>query len=189
MLDKQAIAQFLSKNIFALFSQKNITFFIALFSFIMSLWNFFKDLWNNRSKLRLIYKSCAYGEVGSRYIMYFEMAFENCSKLPISISRMILKVDKDLFEFKWTPERILKKEYKRNHTTIDEKTFFSEQFPHTIDCLGIWGGFYVIVSNSLIDISKIKNNKTQLLLYTNRGKKKFKLSVTDDTFNVNKNQL
>ena len=162
-------------------TKDNITFLIAVIGFALSLWNFFKDLWNHRSKIRLRYKSCAIGKTARRNIMYFELSFENFSRLPISISRIFFKNNNNIFEFEWIPEKITTTTYKTGNTVTDQKSYFSEKIPHSIDGLGLWGGFFFLSTPFEFKKSDLLDNKSKIILYTNRGKKELNLPITAES--------
>ena len=166
------------KTIYSFFTKENISFSIAVIGFILSLYNFFKSIWRNRSKIRFRCKSCHIGKTEQRNLVYFQFAFENCSQLPISISRIFLHINEDQCEFNWVPEFILKRERLRGDNVIEKKEYYSEQIPHTIDGLGIWGGFFCASLPYEINHSRFLQSRKKIVLYTNRGKKRLKLPIT-----------
>lgn len=168
-------------------TKENITFAIAVLSFTLSLWNFSKDIWNNRSKISLQCKSCTTGKIGSRNIIYFQFSIENKSRLSISISRMFFVVNDIQYEFNWIPELIFKGTHTTAQKVTDEEHIYSEKIPHTIDGLGVWGGFFSIITPCILSNQELLNSNTYILFFTNRGVKKTPLTLHDELINPNKN--
>lgn len=164
-------------------TRDNITLLISVFGFALSIWNFSKEIWNNRSKLKLNCKSCNTGINNNETIIYFQLSIENCSRLPISISRMFFEYDNQSFEFRWIPETILTKTRKRNSTITDNQIYYSQQLPHTIDSLGVWGGFFCVhLHHHLAEGLFIKSVK-HIRLHTNRGIKRLNVDITPKIIN------
>lgn len=173
-------------KIIGFFNKNNITFLISIISFILSLWNFFKSLWANRSKLNMVCKSCTTARTSKRNLAYFEFSFENCSRLPISISRIFLCTNQTTIEFSWIPEKILTTEYCVNREVYEKRSYFSEKIPHTIEGLGVWGGYFYLESVNHMDTDTFINGCNYIILHTNRGIKRFRLIIDPNAINAKK---
>ena len=165
-------------------TKSNITFAIAVFGFVLSLWNFAKDLWNNRSKLSINCKLCNTGPINSRELIYFQLSIENHSRLPISISRMFFEYDEQSYEFGWVPEIILEKTSRVGGVIENKRTYLSEQLPHTIEGLGVWGGFFYINYTSPVKEGHFLRSPKHIKFHTNRGIKLLNLDIPEEIFNI-----
>ena len=165
------------------FNISTITTIIATLSFILSLWNFLKDLWESRSKLNFIYKSCMICEKKAPHKMYFEFCFENNSTLPITISRMFLKINDEKAEFPWVPTIVYTEDTKENSQITAEYQQTSERFPHTIDALGVWAGFFAIITDGIYKKKDLLCSNISLIVHTNRGIKKYVIVPHDSNVN------
>ena len=157
------------------FSKENITFLIAVIGFFLSVLNFIKNIMENRFKLKLEFKSAGIQNKFPNNPIYFEMLMENCSRLPVSIARIFLKIGSEQFEFDWKEHEIYCDKVIQNQKIVTTKTHYSSTLPHTIEGLGIWGRFFYVKTNETFHFDSFLKNNNTLILYTNRGKKKLKL--------------
>lgn len=97
-----------------------------------------------------------------------------------------MKYNDKTLEFNWIPERILETKHSVGNIVTDKKTYYSEQLPHTIDGLGIWGGFFFLSSPSEINRIEFMKSHKYIELHTNRGIKSFDLLIDPETINSSK---
>ena len=164
-----------------LLTKDNITLLIAVFGFGLSLFNFFKDLWDNRSKLKMVYRSCQVpnNEVDA---VRFELSFENGSRLPIAVSRIFFVRDNKKFEFQWLPEPVyFQNTENKDHETTGISFQYSPSIPHTIEGLGAWGGTFYVPLSEHLNYKTLLNSDAEIIAHTNRGIKTFYLTISEDT--------
>lgn len=158
-----------------LITKENITFMIAVVGCLLSIWNFFETRYHNHVHLELVYKAHFYG----MDVFLLQMAFENHSRLPICVSRIFIEISSYSFEFNWIPETVLEITQTTGKTITDEIKIRSLTPPIKIEALGIVGGILVANFSENI-ISEILNTSScNLLLYTNRGIKRFPLVLSN----------
>ena len=157
-----------------LITRDNITLLIAVVGLLLSLWNFFKDLWENRSKVRLVFKSCSITKLHG-FDLLFGFSFENLSRLPIAVSRIFLKSNDELFEFEWLPHWIFKQGIEGNNNVI-----YSEKIPNSIEGLGLWGGYFFLSLPKNFNKSDLIGAYNKIIIHTNRGIKRFPIEITEE---------
>ena len=75
-------------------TRDTITLAIAFAGFLLSLWNFFRDLKANRKNIS-VYIPCTVALIDS---VFLKMVFVNNSRQPISITRLQLCFDKNVYD-------------------------------------------------------------------------------------------
>lgn len=167
-----------------LFNRDNVTLFIAIIGLVLSVWNFVKDLVYNHFKVKMFCKSLSAGKNGNEHIAYLQMFFENCSRVPVSISRIFLVVDKEKFEFEWRPHLVFEERHLRNKQVATEKYYYSEKLPRTIDGLGAWGGYFFLYFPQDFNFSKLLNTPKCIVIHTNRGIKHYSLNIPENALRI-----
>lgn len=151
-----------------------ITFIIAVISFILSVYNFLYSLFINRSNLKIIYKSHIFCDNIPECPIIFNLILENKSRLDISISRLFLKVNDCIYEFDSEPNWIGEKTQRTGNKITDKITLHSLEIPQTIPGLGAVGGsFWVNTSNNF---KFNKSDQVTIITHTNRGKFKYTIN-------------
>lgn len=161
-----------------------ITLFIAIIGCLLSLYNFIKDIAMNRSRLSISFKKATLLKPYNGNPIVFRMMIENCSRLPISISRMFLSCEDAFIEFEWVPENIFHAETLQSGKIINSNTYSSVSFPINIPGLGAAGGFFNLYTYDTNIHTKFYNRHLELILHTNRGKKRFALQIDDSNFTI-----
>lgn len=154
-------------------TKENITFFIALISFLLSLFNFISILIANRKHIKLTYKIHHECPTFNEHPIFFELIIENLSKLDISVSRMFLIVGEVSYEFSSLPEFVYETTQRTGSTITDRKTYYSNSLPQTIKGLGVLGGFFWVNTCNAFNYNNLYTSDVSLCLYTNRGKSTF----------------
>ena len=157
--------------------KEQITFIIAVLSFVLSVYNFLHSLFINRSNLKLIYKSHSYCNFAPEYTIIFNLVFENKSRLDISISRLFLKVNESIYEFDSEPNWVGEKTRSTGNKITDKITLHSLEIPQTISGLGAIGGYFWVDTYKKIKFNKY--NQVTIIAYTNRGKFKYPINFGD----------
>lgn len=144
-------------------TMQNITFAIAVAGFLMSLASWIHTFITQRKKLRFWASSYKYSK--DSLLLYLKI--ENKSRLPITITRIIL------FSGKHTTECVSTSEWVRSSTQKDgseisaQKNYYSMQMPISIPSLGGAGG-YVLFRDDQYTFPVLSTPLT-LEFHTNRG--------------------
>lgn len=161
-------------QILNLFTKENITFIIAILGFGLSVYNFTKDIIQNRFKIDLKLKAYVPVEYYSETQFMFKMCIENKSKLPVSISRIILHINSESFDFDSVPHPAYSNIQRTGKKITNEIHIQTISVPQTIPGLGILGDFFYVITNPNI-LPELPNNAV-IEIITNRGNKKFLIS-------------
>ena len=86
-------------NLFDFVSNDYISTYIAVASFVISIANSIYLICINSFKISLIAKSYALCDNLEGHPIYFELAIENNSRIPLAVSRMYLNVNERKYEF------------------------------------------------------------------------------------------
>lgn len=152
-----------------------ISLIISIISIILSLYNFVVNLIakHRRIKIRIerfYTKKCSNDIAVKAYI-----SFENLSQLPISITRLQIKIADDLYDCDFFPDYVGKVSFDSGEET---KFFHTVRTPINIPTLGAvkeWFAF-TVPAGSILDDDKV----LEFNVCTNRGKsflKKFPINT------------
>lgn len=156
---------------------------ISIISFFLSLWNFFTPLYNNRSKLTVSLEKVTNLSHLCDKPFIFRMTLENRSRLSISVSRMFLSCNNKTFEFEWLPRSVAS----TVETAGDDKHVThhcSVELPYTIQGLGAAGKYFWVYTCNSFNCHDLVDYPVFLTCYTNRGIKKIKLNISENTFKI-----
>lgn len=164
-------------------TRDNITLLIATAGFSLSLYNSIRSWFEGLNRINLIYKEHT-AITREKSFATFYLIFENKSKLPLSVSRLVLTINNNSFEFSFLPEQIWEFKTTIGGETIDRRTILSEQLPFEISGLGCKGGYFRAVINK--EAATVLKEPTQILfsVYTNRGIKKFLVPVNKSGYSI-----
>ena len=165
-------------NLFDIVSNDYIRTYIALAGFIISAVNSIYLISTNSFNINLVQKSYAFCEHVQNHPIYFEFAIENKSRLPVSISRMYLIVDKKKYEFQWEKERIGRHEFKAGNEVTEAYSTYSITMPQVIQGCGVVGGFFYVETEESLREKDFLNSEIIIEIHTNKGKKKFKTDLS-----------
>ena len=158
-------------------SKNQITFIIAVLSFILSVYNFLHSLFTNRANLKIIYKLHTVCNNLLDYPIIFNLVIENKSRLDISISRLFLKVNDCMYEFDSEPNWIGEKTRRTGNNITDKITLHSLVIPQTISGLGAIGGYFYVGTYKNFKFNK--SDQVTIIAHTNRGKFKYPINFGD----------
>ena len=136
---------------------------ISIASLLISLSTYIYNALSKRKKISLSILEYSHACNESQFFL----AIENCSHLPVSISRIFINVDNTLYECKRIPTTVRTIERSnRGSVTIEEiKTL---PFPIALNSLGGLNGYVVFPKSP--KISENQDTLVNFQLYTNRGK-------------------
>lgn len=166
------------KSIVSLLTKENITFALSLFSAVCVVLGWLHSYLITRKKFNLYV--VAYTALFNS--AWFYIAFENKSRLPVSINTISILIDGTYYPCRYIPQVVREKEhYTGNKTEITERQY-SIPFPVNLPSLGATSGFVLFVFPTGIALPPSKNVNFQVS--SNRGKAiemKLPLDQTLDT--------
>jgi hypothetical protein len=165
-------------ELFEIVTNDYVCTYIALAGFIISIVNSIYLVSVNSFKAALVQKSYAFCDNRNGHPAYFELAIENKSRIPMSVSRMFLIINNQKYEFQWETERIGHFAFKTNGKVTEEYSTYSLTLPQNISGMGAIGGFFFVPTDDLISRSDFINSQLWIEIHTNRGKKKFKIDLS-----------
>lgn len=150
--------------------KETITFIIAVAGFLLSLFNLGYTLWKDWFHIEVILKG--YGIRPDLRSVIVKMSIENHSRQPVSISRILLKINGSIYEFESVPSPVYDWVKKQGKEVVDKISVRTITIPQKIEGLGVLGDyFYVEIERS--EDQQFYDSDAQLEIYTNRGKKSF----------------
>ncbi len=152
-------------------TKEQITFIIAVISFMLSVYNFLYSLFINRSNLKITYKSHTFCSHLPESPIIFNLVLLNKSRLDISISRLFLKVNDCTYEFDSEPNWVGEKTQRTGNKITDKITLHSLEIPQTISGLGAVGGYFWVNTSNNFKFNK--SDQITIIAHTNRGKFKY----------------
>lgn len=156
----------------------NIRTMTSVLAFILSLSNTIYLVFTQRFKIKVRFKEYVFINKIKDKPLILGMVIENPSRLPVSVSRMFLHVNKQKFEFSWFPQIIFESNLKQKENIIDKSNIYSLCFPQNINSLGSCCGYFALCSDNKFDINDIKQAKCKIEIHSNRGKRKFKIDFS-----------
>lgn len=142
---------------------------IGIIGFILSLINFVYVLENNRKKLNIRFGDMNVSDYyEGKDVLKVHFSFENESQLPISITRIQLVIEKELYDCLRLPVIIEEVTRKRGTEIYDRDLIKSIPVPINLDSLSAESGFLAFS----ISQGKLSKNEKVLTfrICTNRGK-------------------
>lgn len=172
-VQSEPIINFYSTNTWALI--------ISIFALTISIWQWVRTLWNERFAIKV--KSTGYqlltSESNSAYRSYIVgFIVDNLSSLPVSISYISFKSDKN----EWVQFRLTKRFMKEHYIPpgLDKPyRFFTTDFPINIDAH----------SSALIYVIHESLDKTEILLHNNKANFRFRTSRGSKVFYLDCNKM
>ncbi len=156
-MDKQTIIEFANE----LFTQSNVTFFLATFGSIGTAWNILQ------SRRKISIKLNYFGYNKEKKIALANIQIANKSRLPVAVTDISVKISQNYFPCKKYPVLAdsSKHEWGKNVSVTD---FYSVQFPMAMLALGGTGGYLVFDIPQEIDVPLSK--PLTFSISTNRGR-------------------
>jgi hypothetical protein len=144
--------------------KENITFWIAAAGFVMSAssWVYTFIAQKKSLSFRITEASCC----NDTTVLFLQI--ENNSRLPISITRIVLNCNSKLMDCVSPPVIVREDTRKCGSELIERKTYYSMQIPIPIDSLGAVSG-YVAFQGDQCNL-EADSKSVNLVIYTNRGK-------------------
>lgn len=149
---------------------------ISVLAFILSLSNSIWLYCVNRLKLHIVFKGVSIAKELEEKPLLANMAIENHSRLPISISRIVLYIDNVPFEFSWNTILIYNDKFTVDGKCVHNYNKRSVEIPLTISALGVVGGKFLIAPSNGMNEETLNSAKLKLQVFTNRGKKIFAIT-------------
>ena len=157
-------------NLKWLTDQLNITTLIAMAGFALSVFNTISSWMKNRKRLRFtVYFAC-----GAKDTVYFKFGVENLSQLPITISRVQIKVRESWFDCTALPTMVEKTTRCSGKTILSEETVYSSALPFDIGPLSAFKG--TLLFEELPVPPEMPEKVVTFRVSTNRGRA-FEISV------------
>lgn len=152
------------KTIASLLTKENITFALSLFSAMCVILGWLHSYFITRKKfaLHVVAYTALYNNA------WFYIAFENKSRLPISISTISILIDGTYYPCRYIPQVVREKEHYTGSKTEIKEQQFSIPFPINLSSLGSNSGFVLFVFPTGISMPTSKNVTFQVS--SNRGK-------------------
>lgn len=166
-------------NLFDIISNDYVRTFTSLAGLLISIINSIYLISTNTFNIDLIQKSYLFSDNRKMHPIAFEFAIENNSRIQVSVLRMFLLVNDQRYEFQWDKERIRRREHKTNDEVIEAYSTYSLTLPQSISGLGAIGGFFFVNTSNELNRTDFLNSKVYVEVWTNRGKKKFKVNLSN----------
>ena len=151
-----------------------ISFIVSGVSLVLSVLNFVISAINRRRKINISILEYSFSNGENQFLI----SFENCSQLPVSISRIFLHIDGEKYECALIPRTVRKITHYSNSTSETEE-IKTLPFPVYLGSLGCASGYVAFPKCP----KGFENNETHVIfeLYTNRGKiKSLKALLTEE---------
>ena len=144
---------------------KQVTFVIAVIGFLLSLSSWIHAWTTQRKSLTVTaYEACSFAN-----LVYFVVAIENNSRLPISVNKLTLHYEDIVAPCTMIPKRVLELTRTHGKEIVERKTHYSMDMPVNINALSSATG-YILFENLPYDLPT-DANKAVLVIGTNRGRK------------------
>jgi len=156
----------------------NVKTFISVLAFILSVSNTAYLLITQRFNLKVLFKEYTIIDKIDDKPFILGLIIENKSRLPVSVSRMFLHINKEKFEFSWFPQIVFSSVLNQSEKTLSQSDTYSLCFPQNISSLGSCCGYFAIRSNNNFTIDDLKKSKCRIEIHSNRGKRSFKIDFS-----------
>lgn len=153
-----------SPIISSLFSRDNITFLLAFIGSAGTIvgWGYAYITTKKKFCIRVIaYQS-------KQNLALFYLAFENKSRLPISITAISVHIDGVYYPCKYIPQKVTSSQHTVNGKVVSSQDYFSIHFPVELGSLGSTSGYVLFVLPKGIRMPDAKT--LTFLISSNRGK-------------------
>lgn len=138
-------------------------FIVSGISLIISVANTVVNLASRRKKIRISILEYGYYLGENQFVL----SFENCSQLPVSVSRMFLCINGERYECRLLPRTVREITHYRGEISETEK-INTLPFPIYLSSLGCSSGYVVFPKSP--KAFENQNTLANFQLYTNRGK-------------------
>ena len=156
----------------------NIRTLTSVLALILSLSNTIYLIITQNFKIKVKFKEYVFIDKINDKPLILGVIIENQSRLPVSISRMFLHINRERFEFSWFPQLVFESNLHRNEKSLNESNIYSLCFPQNINSLCSCCGYFVVRSDSKFDVNDLKQSKCKIEIQSNRGKRKFKIDFS-----------
>lgn len=165
----------------------NWNLIISIAALVLSLSSWVYILITNRKKVNLVVDRYIDTYVHPKCIYTFFVIIENCSRLPISISKISICSGKSEFPFETLSKRVLAQRETQGSKVIRENEIYSCKFPLNLPSLSSSREFLrlEIQGGNPLSFSK----PVTFVFYTNRGIQKKILSRLDKARSQNHNEF
>lgn len=147
------------------FFKNNFNTILSILAFIISLINLIYLILTNKKNLTFNIRNYTLANVNKKHFYMFNVEFVNKSRLPISINEITILDNKNKYKIIKSPRLLAEKDTKRNKEIIRHQEVHSAKFPINITGLSSKQEFLVMYGPE-----KIVNEKTKIIINTNRGK-------------------
>lgn len=148
----------------AFFTRDNLTFILACIGSFGTItgWIYTYVTTKKNFQIRVI----AYNS--KQNVALFYLAFENRSRLPISITALSVHIDGVYYPCKYIPQKVTSSQHTVNGKVVNFQDYFSIQFPIELGSLGSTSGYVLFVLPKGVRIPDAKT--LTFLISSNRGK-------------------
>lgn len=145
---------------------------LSVLAFIISMINLIYLLFTNKKKIAFKIENYTSSKVDSKNFYMFNIEFINKSRLPISINDLIIIDGTNTYSIIKSPRLLAEKTTTRNKEVIRHQEVHSAKFPINITGLTSKQKFIVMYGPE-----KFQDEKVKIILLTNRGTRKKKISI------------
>ena len=147
------------------FLVNNISIIISAIALIISIINLISNIKSNWKKLDIGMNNYTHSLVDDKEFYIFNIELINKSRLPISISEMIIEINKKEYKINKAPKLLAERDRKRGKEIIRHAEVHSVAFPINLQGLSSQQAFIVMNGPKSID-----DKKNKVIINTNRGK-------------------
>ncbi len=166
----QNIIDFFKEN-----TMTKISFCLSIISFCLSIYNFIRNLWENHKNLEV---SFGFMEEPGCSAQHIQINVINKSCKQITISNIKIKTDSGVLEMINECVRYMSTTHKSNGEKIIDNEYYTSTTPFYICELGCYSGCFMISKTKKRNYLKCNEN-VEIILGTNRGKVKKKITTPD----------
>lgn len=155
--------------------QLNITTVLSIIGLILSLFNILYLVYTNRKHFHFRVIRLSLLEDYPNHPIELEIEFDNKSRLPIGISRVLIQVQGKKYLADWKARILFNETQKVGKEINDRVQTYTLSLPQNM--MGLWsteGSFYIETSDDF-DPQTLLNDDSKIIIYTTRGIKKYSI--------------
>ena len=159
-----------------LYNRNNITFIIAVASFIMSIYNFIIAILQNQTHIKADFPHCFRFENTERCVDVLHVKILNLSKTPIVLSRVSVSNGSASYSFGTYRKELFRSERRESGKLVYRHVWISDELPLKIEGNGCAN--LLLVSDG--DVRTFKTDSVnRVLLHTGKKTIRYKLAIDD----------
>ena len=146
----------------------NVTFLIAVASFVLSIWNFVSDKLKNRKKLEIIVQNvfCMGPSREKEYTEVLNLHIINKSREAITLSGLELKVEKQTCQFGEYRLKLLTNSRKVGNKEVSRSEWYSDIFPIKVEGMGY---AHIVLASTGTEKHIQEGEPYRLKIFSNKG--------------------